>query len=91
MPDKNQHPASFRDPNGFLFTHQNRLYRQVNQLYKPNYDHLMESGLYEDLVTKGWLIPHDECDLENFRGDLAYKFIQPKVLNPERYDDSQAK
>ena len=42
--------ASFRDPNGFIFTREGVLYRQVNQSYAPHYDTLLGSGLYERLV-----------------------------------------
>ena len=41
-------PSSFRDPSGFLFYHDDVLYRQINQSYKDEYDHLMTSGLYEE-------------------------------------------
>ena len=46
--------SSFRDPSGFLFTSGGVLYRQVNQSYRPDYDRLMESGLYERLVEQGF-------------------------------------
>ena len=43
------HPASFRDPSGFLFTVGGVLYRQVNLVYREHFAHLMSSGLYEQL------------------------------------------
>ena len=52
--------ASFRDPSGFIFEHEGVVHRQVNQCYARHYDHLMESGLYESLVSKQLLIPHKE-------------------------------
>ena len=73
MPDLTQHPSSFRDPNGFLFTHNNNLYRQINQAYRENYDHLMTSGLYKDLTSRGWLIQHEEKDISSLGDDQAYK------------------
>ena len=51
--------SSFRDPSGFLFFHDNEIFRQINSIYKSKYDHLMNSGLYENLVNKGFLIPHE--------------------------------
>jgi hypothetical protein len=52
--------ASFRDPSGFLFeSDDGRLYRQVNHCYRRDYELLLESGLYEDLVRRGLLIEHE--------------------------------
>jgi len=73
--------ASFRDPSGFLFTHQGVLYRQINQSYQANYDCLMESGLYEKLVKKGLLVPHSEVNQPPAQPDTAYKVIQPERLD----------
>lgn len=80
MPDKDRQPASFRDPNGFLFNRHNTLYRQINQSYRSNYDHLMASGCYQDLVTRGWLLPHEEVDQDGLGDGQAYKVIQPHKL-----------
>ena len=43
--------SSFRDPGGFLFTHEGVIYRQVNISCKESYDELMASGLYDSLVA----------------------------------------
>ena len=43
-------PSSFRDPSGFLFYHDDVLYRQINQSYKDDYDHLMVSRV---VASKG--------------------------------------
>ncbi|MDA8219172.1 MAG: hypothetical protein M0Z94_16325 [Dehalococcoidales bacterium] len=71
-------PSSFRDPSGFLFAEDGRLFRQVNHVYKDNYDLLLGSGLYHDLVDAGLLIPHEETDLAEVDG--AYKVLRPEVL-----------
>jgi len=81
MIDQNVHSASFRDPNGFLFSHQDTLYRQVNQRYRHNYDYLMESGCYQDLISRGWLVPHEEVQLDGLGSPLAYKILQPNKLD----------
>ena len=54
--------ASFRDPAGFLFRRDGKLYRQVNQAARADYDRLMTSGLYQRLVKEKLLIPHQEVD-----------------------------
>jgi hypothetical protein len=80
MPSEIRQPASFRDPSGFLFQRAGVLYRQVNQSYRREYDQLMASGLYENLVKRGWLIPHEEVTPEPSADDRAYKIIQPTPL-----------
>lgn len=52
--------GSFRDPSGFLFTENGTLFRSVSHLYKQNYDHLIQSGLYDKVVADDLLIPHRE-------------------------------
>jgi hypothetical protein len=74
------HPASFRDPSGFLFTRAGTLYRQVNKYYQADYDLLMKSGLYTSLVKAGLLVRHTEVDVEPRQPALAYKIIQPELV-----------
>ncbi|MBN2083677.1 MAG: hypothetical protein JW748_00535 [Anaerolineales bacterium] len=71
------HPASFRDPSGFLYRKGTGLFRQVNRAYQPQYDALMASGLYQYLTEKGRLIPHRESKTEPLLPASAYKVIQP--------------
>ena len=73
-------PSSFRDPSGFLFYRDDVLYRQINQSYKDDYDHLMTSGLYEELVNSKLLIPHQPSDDTTFYSDDAYKIIKPEPI-----------
>lgn len=76
-----QLPASFRDPSGFLFQQDGVIYRQVNLVYKDDYDHLMDSGLYRALVDDNLLIPHVEVDVEPPVSELAYKVIKPEPIS----------
>ena len=73
-------PASFRDPSGFLFIHEETLYRQINQRYQNDYTHLMASGLYQTLVDKGLLIAHEEVESPTAVAPPAYKIIRPTPL-----------
>lgn len=73
-------PSSFRDPSGFLFKRDGLLYRQVNGIYKENYEHLMTSGLCQALVAAGLLIPHEEVDIEPAQPDKVYKIIKPEMI-----------
>lgn len=80
MTNVNRHPASFRDPSGFLFRSNGLLYRQVNKLYQPHYELLMQSGLYQKLVSAGQLVPHQELE-QNLQDDPeAWKTLQPELL-----------
>lgn len=75
-----QLPASFRDPSGFLFQQNGVIYRQVNLVYKDDYDHLMDSGLYRALVDNNLLIPHEEVDIESPIPEIVYKIIRPEMI-----------
>ena len=53
--------------------------RQINQVYRIHYEHLMQSGLYQNLVDRHLLIPHKEIE-ENAILDLDHPFF----IYPER-------
>jgi len=57
------HPASYRDPSGFIFEHEGKIYRQVNKSYAASFEQLHNSGLYQQLVSKGDLIAHTETNI----------------------------
>jgi ribosomal protein L11 methylase PrmA len=75
-------PSSFRDPDGFLFSHNGEVFRQVNHSGREDYDALMASGLYDSLVKKGWLIPHEEVagDGGEPSKDQCYKTLHPDQI-----------
>jgi ribosomal protein L11 methylase PrmA len=87
--------ASFRDPSGFLFTRDGRLYRQINQAYSQDYDILLSSGLYEKLTAWKLLIPHKEASVEAADPSLVYKIIEPEpvifISYPYEWSFSQLK
>ncbi|MDH3216122.1 MAG: SAM-dependent methyltransferase [Candidatus Krumholzibacteria bacterium] len=71
--------SSFRDPSGYLFTHQGKIYRQINNVYRKDYDHLIESGLYDTLVQKKLLVPHSAAT-NQLAPSHAYKVIEPERI-----------
>jgi hypothetical protein len=73
--------ASFRDPSGFLFQRNQRLYRQVNRAYQADYDLLIGSGLYDELADAGLLIRHRETDAAPEDPALAYRVIEPEPVS----------
>jgi len=80
MSDTGRLGSSFRDPSGFLYEHQGRLLRQVNESYAADYELLRSSGLYRELVEKGLLVPHEEVSLELAASEGAYKVLAPEVI-----------
>jgi len=72
--------SSFRDPAGFMFTHQGTLYRQINRFGQDSYDALMTSGLYRHLVGKGWIVPHEEVTSPVADPERAYRIIKPETV-----------
>ena len=82
VPSHRFEPSSFRDPSGFLFYSDKTLYRQINQSYKDDYEHLMTSGLYEKLVESHLLVPHETSDVVApiYNKDKFYKIIKPSII-----------
>ena len=80
MPDIEQIGSSFRDPSGSVFYSDGIVYRQVNHSYRNHFDHLIQSGLYDELAGRGLLISHAEVDHELLNDPNVYKVIQPQQL-----------
>ena len=68
-------PGSFRDPAGFMYIHDGTLMRRIHECYKENYRHLMDSGLYEELISRKYLVEHKESQTNLPSG--IYKDIIP--------------
>jgi hypothetical protein len=71
-------PASYRDNDGFVFEMDGQVYRQIHPQYEVHYKALMQSGLYEELVKRKWLIPHTEIN------DSPVKTRHGRVIHPEQ-------
>jgi hypothetical protein len=80
MPTYQQHPSSFRDPSGFVFETSGTLYRQINSSYAEDYDRLMQSGLYENLVANDLLVSHKEIELDASPYPDRYKTVLPQWI-----------
>lgn len=70
-------PASYRDPDGFIFYDQGEVFRALNISFKDDYDHFMSSGLYNILIDRKLLIPHDEINNDIRLSNGQYKIIKP--------------
>ena len=81
MTEHTRHPASFRDPSGFVFRANNKIYRHVNKFYTEDYNYLISSGLIDALTAKKYLLPHGETE-ENMTGDQEwYITLLPEPLS----------
>lgn len=80
MKNRVRHPGSFRDTSGFVFYQNGAVYRQINRIYQRDYDHLINSGLYAELVGQGLLIPHAEVGIEPVESEQAYRVIKPEQV-----------
>ena len=80
MPESKRIGGSFRDPSGFAFVADGIVYRQVNESYRANFDQLMDSGLYDNLVDRELLIPHSESCLLSQEDAHKYKILKPEQI-----------
>lgn len=74
-------PASFRDPAGFVFEADGRVFRQINRSGVEDFEALMATGLYDRLASDGWLVPHRDATIDPPLPELA-----ARVIEPERVD-----
>lgn len=69
-------PASFRDPASQVYFQDGKVYRLIDKSYQAEYRKLTDSGLYQDLINLGCLVPHIEI-LETLGTDSL-------VISPRR-------
>lgn len=70
--------SSYRDPDGFVYFQNGKIYRQVNKSYASDYSLLNDSRLYKKLVEENLLIPHKEVKVPV--NSNAHKLLQPKLI-----------
>lgn len=75
-----RHPASYKDPSGFVFESAENIYRQVNKIYAEQYNLLMKSGLYDELLKKKWLLPHQEIKENLLNDEEWYLTLKPEQI-----------
>lgn len=78
--------SSFRDPSGFVFWENGRLFRQINPSYKENFKLLKTSGLLKKLQDEKLLVAHREIS-----EDVLEPEIVPFVSYPYEWAFSQLK
>jgi hypothetical protein len=73
--------SSFRDPSGFVFSRNGKIYRQINICYKDHYEFLMKSELYKALVNEELLTQHQEEVTDSSDSKEFYKIIKPNKID----------
>jgi hypothetical protein len=74
---------SYKDLSARVVEKEGKFIRYIFTSYKDEYDYLMSSGLYEELVQLNLLISHDELPLDEEEG--VYKIILPEQLIFQSY------
>jgi len=64
--------SSFRDPSGYVFEENGKIYRKINESYLDTYNCLMKSGLYEELLAQELIIPHKEMDFNVIKPNMVF-------------------
>src|SRR6187455_1309060 len=80
MADHIRHPASYKDPSGFIFQASGKFYRQINKIYASHYDLLTRSGLSSFLQEKKLLLPHEEVTENILHSDDWYLTLLPEQV-----------
>ncbi|MBS4064137.1 MAG: hypothetical protein KGZ74_06230 [Chitinophagaceae bacterium] len=76
----NRHPASFRDPSGFVYEQNGIIYRFVDVEYKKHLEQLYSSGLYENLIKKLWILPVEQVPENHFAAPNWLATLQPQRI-----------
>lgn len=76
----NHHPASFRDPSGFIYEKDGLVYRFVSTVYQAHFDLLISSGLADGLVKQKLLLPFTELNENHTGRNDWYKTLQPQQV-----------
>lgn len=75
---------SYRDSAARVVKRETGYYRYIFHEYKAEYDHLIESGLYQELIQKELLIEHQEIEIDT-DDPKVYKLIQPNQITFQSY------
>ena len=76
-------PYSFKDLAARVVKKDGVFYRYISSNYAKEYRHLMSSGLYDELVNKGLLIPHQ--NLKNQVSEGIFTVLIPEQISFQSY------
>ena len=75
---------SYKDTAARVVLKEGIYYRYIFNEYKREYDNLMQSGLYEALIAKGYLIAHSELKYDG-NDATVYKLLLPEQIHFQSY------
>jgi SAM-dependent methyltransferase len=75
---------SYKDSAARVVLQEGVYYRYIFNEYKKEYDALMQSGLYEALIAKGYLISHAELEYDG-NDATVYKQLLPEQIHFQSY------
>lgn len=78
-------PGSYRDPAGFVFRRAGVVYRQIDGSFAQDWQHYLDSRLYERLVEARIVLRHEEVDPALAVASPAYRVIRPDPLETISY------
>ncbi len=85
-----KNPASFKDPSGYVFMQDHKVFRRVRPTYFSEYEYLINSGLYRQLTAEKLLIPHKL--IKKNKEELIIEPVQiPFISYPYEWSFSQFK
>ena len=88
-------PSSFRDNAGFVYWEGSDLFRQVCAPYRENWELFKGSGLADDLISAGLLVPHEELSPNGAPRPDAVAILKPErvpfISYPYEWSFSQLK
>ena len=75
---------SFKDPDAYVLKTEKGFTRYIFLSYKAHYDHLINSGLYHELVNEQLLIVHEEIESDSDE-PTVYKQLLPEQIQFQSY------
>jgi hypothetical protein len=63
-----------------MFEFNGELFRAVNASYQQDFDHLFSSGLYDELINRGMMVPFEEVDPLSMGISGLYKVLKPERI-----------
>lgn len=85
MTELKKHPASFRDPSGFVYHNEGTLYRFVSRSIEQEWKQFLSSGLYEKLVAKKLLLPFREINENHWNEPGWLITLEPQQISILNY------
>ena len=80
-PPINIHPASFRDPAGYIFKKGDLYYRFISNSYKTHYKLAISNNVFKEAIEKKLLLPFEEAEIESTENPNCYKILFPKQVS----------